>query len=165
MIVEDNVVLNSFSEFVNMIRIMVEPIRNPQVDSTTWQATIEMLQEMERGYFASSAGPDGTPWAPLKPYTIQKKGHSIILRETWELMNSLTGLSATSVRSTTPTMLEFGTNRPWAWVNQDGDQRGRIPARPFVGMSDQGMTDVVDLMADAVVQMMFGGQVTVGTGG
>jgi phage gpG-like protein len=156
MIAEDSMTLGSIQEFIDMLQRMVEPIRTPAIDGETWQAVTDILQEMERGYFASSAGPDGTPWAPLKPYTVQKKGHATILRETWELMNSLTGQSATSVRNQTLISLEFGTNRPWAWVHQNGDQRGRIPPRPFIGMTEDATKEVVDTVADAAVRMMFG---------
>lgn len=154
MITEDTLVLNSFDEFVTMLNDMVKPVQEPKIQQPTWQSVINILQEMEQGFFASSAGPDGEAWAPLKPYTVKKKGHDIILRETYELEKGLTGQSATSVRETNPTMLEFGTSRDWAWVHQDGS--GRIPQRMMVGMTEESINDVLDVVADAAVMMMFG---------
>jgi len=155
-LVEDAVQLPSMDAFVSMLNEMVAPLRDPVFDSQEWQEVIDVLQEMERGFFASSAGPDGEPWAPLRPYTVKKKGHGIILRETYELEASLIGVSATSVRNIDGKNLEFGTNRPWAWVHQDG--QGRIPQRMMVGVSDEGMQDVLDVVADAAVMMMFGSE-------
>lgn len=154
MITEDTLVLNSFDEFVTMSFNMVKPVQEPKIQQPTWQSVINILQEMEQGFFASSAGPDGEAWAPLKPYTVKKKGHDIILRETYELEKGLTGQSATSVRETNPTMLEFGTSRDWAWVHQDGS--GRIPQRMMVGMTEESINDVLEVVADAAVMMMFG---------
>lgn len=154
MITEDTLVLNSFDEFVTMSFNMVKPVQEPKIQQPTWQSVINILQEMEQGFFASSSGPDGEAWAPLKPYTVKKKGHDIILRETYELEKGLTGQSATSVRETNPTMLEFGTSRDWAWVHQDGS--GRIPQRMMVGMTEESINDVLDVVADAAVMMMFG---------
>lgn len=154
MIAEDTLILNSFDELSAMIADMVKPIQEPKIDQPTWQSVIDILQEMERGFFASSSGPDGQAWAPLSPVTVKKKGHSIILRESYEMMAGLTGTSATSVRETNPTMLEFGTSRNWAWVHQEGSSR--IPQRMMVGMTDEGTDDVLEVVADAAVRMMFG---------
>lgn len=161
MIAEDTLTLNSFDELEAMLADMAKPIEQPKIDQPTWQSVIEILQEMERGFFASSSGPDGEPWAQLSPATVKKKGHSIILRETYELMAGLTGHSGTSVRETTPTMLEFGTSRDWAWVHQAGSERvtasGRqwIPQRMMVGLTEESINDVLDVVADAAVMMMF----------
>lgn len=154
MIVQDQITLRSFDALESLLLDMIKPLENPRMEQATWESVVSVLQEMEAGYFASSSGPDGSPWAPLKPYTVQKKGHAIILRETYELMNGLTKNSATSIVNMQPTQLEFGTNRAWAWIHQDG--QGKIPARPFIGMNEQGMTDVMDVVADAAVRMMFG---------
>lgn len=154
MIAQDSRTLGSFQELVTMLEDMVRPLEQPQIKQPTWESVINILQEMEQGFFASSSGPDGSPWAPNRPYTQQKKGHGIILRETFELENSLTKTSATSIRNIQPTSLDFGTNRPWAWIHQEG--AGKIPQRMFIGMTEDSLTDVLDVVADAAVQMMFG---------
>lgn len=154
MIAQDSMTLGSMTELISMIEGMVKPLQTPQMSQATWQSVVEILQEMERGYFASSSGPDGQAWAPNRPYTIKKKGHGIILRETYELENSLTQTSATSVRNVQPTSLEFGTNRQWSWMHQQGS--GKIPQRMFIGMNQDGMEGVLNTIADAAVKMMFG---------
>lgn len=153
-LIEDAIELPTFAAFVDMMNEMVAPLKNPVFTVQMWQQVIDVLQEMERGYFASSAGPDGEPWAPNRPFTVKKKGHGIILRETYEMEASLIGVSGTSVRKISGSNLEFGTNRAWAWKHQEG--YGRIPQRMFIGMNDQGMKDVMDIAADAAVMMMFG---------
>lgn len=155
-LVSDSVEVKSVGEFIDLLNQMVQPIMNPTISSQTWQEVIDVLQEMERGYFASSAGPSGEAWAPLSPVTIKKKGHGIILRDTYELEASLIGESGSSVRNKTDKTLEFGTSREWAWAHQNGS--GKIPQREFLGINDDGMQDVLDVVADAAVMMMFGGR-------
>ncbi len=38
------------------------------------------LSDLHKGYFDSSTGPDGQPWAANAPSTIAQKGHSVVLR-------------------------------------------------------------------------------------
>lgn len=152
-LISDSLELDSFAAFNAMLNDMIQPLATPTLESQTWQEVIDVLQEMERGYFASSAGPSGEPWAPNAPLTILKKGHGIVLRETYELEASLTGASATSIRKIGSDNLEFGTSREWAWVHQEGG--GKIPQREFLGMNEDSMKDVLDIVADAAVEMMF----------
>lgn len=153
-LIQDSIELESFEAFRQMLDEMIQPIANPTITSNTWQQVIDVLQEMERGFFASSAGPTGEAWAPLSPVTIKKKGHGIILRETYELEASLIGSSTTSIRRTTDKELEFGTSREWAWIHQNGGVK--MPQREFLGINDDGMEKVLDVVADAAVRMMFG---------
>lgn len=152
-LIEESIELTSFDAFIDMLNKMVQPLANPALSVQTWQEVIDVLQEMERGFFASSAGPDGAPWAPNRPYTVKKKGHGIILRETYELEASLIGVSKTSIRNIGTNNIEFGTNRAWSWKHQEGF--GKIPQRMFLGMTDDATDEVVDIVADAAVQMMF----------
>jgi hypothetical protein len=153
MIIEDTVMLYSVAEFQTMLDAMIQPLESPTVAPQTWQEVIEIFQEMEQGFFASSSGPDGQVWAPLRPYTVKKKGHAIILRETWDLMAGLVGVNPTSIRETTGTTLEFGTERAWAWLHQDGGRR--VPQRMMVGATEEAIESVLDTIADAAVRMMF----------
>jgi len=151
--IEDSIELESVDEFVKMLDTMCDPIRNPSITSAQWQEVIDVLQEMERGFFASSVGPTGEPWVPLSPVTEAKKGHGIILRETYELEASLIGFGPSAVRTSSSDSLEFGTSREWAWIHQKGS--GKIPQREFIGFNQDGMDDVLSIVADAAVQMMF----------
>jgi hypothetical protein len=152
-IIEDTMTLRSIDEFRAMLDGMLNAIRTPSVAPQSWQQVVDVLQDMERGFFASSAGPDGQPWAPLRPYTVQKKGHAIILRETWELMDSLTKVNESSIREFGQATLEFGTQRAWAWLHQDGGRK--VPQRMMVGATDEAVDKVLDIIADAAVRMMF----------
>lgn len=154
MLLQDSVELDSFDAIGTMVDGMTKPLEIPTLESAKWQDVIDALQEMEAGFFASSAGPSGAPWAPLAPYTVKKKNSTIILRETDELIGSLSATNGSSIRKINADSIDFGTNRAWAWVHQDGGSK--IPQREFLGISDEGMTDVLDIVADAAVEMMFG---------
>jgi phage gpG-like protein len=151
-LISDSLELDSFAAFNAMLNDMIQPLATPTLQAQTWQDVIDVLQEMERGYFASSAGPSGEPWAPNAPLTILKKGHGIVLRDTYELESSLTGSSGTSIRKIASDSLEFGTSREWAWTHQNGEG---IVQREFLGMNEDSMKDVLDIVADAAVEMMF----------
>lgn len=153
--IRDEVTVRSFAEAATRINQMLAPLRTPDLSASEWQAVIELLQEMEAGYFASSAGPDGTPWAENRPRTVQKKGHGIILRETWEMMESLVGFNESSIREIGQGTLEYGTSREWSWVHQNGSDDGKIPQREFLGMNDSASDDLAELVANAAIRMMF----------
>lgn len=110
--------------------------------------------------FAREADPvTGEPWDPLSPLTIarrQKQGRwpGKILQQTGRLVASITP-------SHSGTEAAAGTNDERAGVLQFGAAAGAfgstkggrpipfgdIPARPFLGLSDEGRQDILDLMA------------------
>lgn len=159
--IADSLELGTFQDVSTMIQAMVAAVAAPELDDDTWDKLFGILQEMERGYFAASAGPDGTPWLPLRPLTIAKKGHSIILRETYELEKSLVSVNASSIRINNGDKGWFGTNREWSWVHQEGSEKLNkqgtplIPQRMFLGMNEDATDKIVDLVADNLVEQMF----------
>ncbi|TXH46199.1 MAG: hypothetical protein E6Q97_30085 [Desulfurellales bacterium] len=147
------IVVDSFAAAEAAIREMIEPIRNPQLSPEEWQSTIEEIQRQHGEYFDRQAGPDGA-WAPLSPLTVAKKGHNKILYEQSILQDSLQHSGAMhSIREPNPTELVYGTDRPWAWVHQEG---AGLPQRQHVGLTEEGTDAVAETVADAVVQMLFG---------
>ncbi|MBA6088587.1 phage virion morphogenesis protein [Pseudomonas monteilii] len=57
--------------------------------------------------------PDGTPWAPLSPRTLARKKGNKILRESGALLDTLR-------HQVTDDGLDFGTDRPYGAIHQDG---------------------------------------------
>ena len=44
--------------------------------------------------------------------------------------------------------LEFGTDRKYGATHQFGDPRRNIPARPFLGLSDDDHREVLDILQE-----------------
>lgn len=91
--------------------------------------------------FVDQKAPDGTPWKPLSPVTLdrrRKKGRGAqILRDTGRLMNSL------SYKTSGNTVTVF-TNVKYAGTHQYGFKK--IPARPFLGINDADNDAVLEVM-------------------
>jgi len=120
-----------------------------------WLGTIQYLEEKHYGYFRNESSPTGEEWAPLSEVTIKRKGHNRRLYETGDLIDSVMDSSAEhAIRNTDSFTLEFGTNRPWAAIHQEGSADGRIPQREFLGLDDQSLEEVQEIMADALEHMI-----------
>ena len=99
--------------------------------------------------------PDGVPWAPLKPSTLAKKTQNLdkILIETGQLSEHIRYQIEGGA-------LLFGTNEVYGATHQFGMKKGYagcttrgapipwgdIPARPFLGISEDDEGDILDLL-------------------
>lgn len=107
------------------------------------------------GYFANRTGPNGEGWKPLSPVTVEKKGHDQPLVETNAMRTSLLQeghpdhIGGTSHRG-----LVLGTSDEKASIHQHGTKR--IPARPFVGLTETRVDAAVHRLADDLVEMLKG---------
>lgn len=91
--------------------------------------------------FRGEHDPDGAAWAPLSAaYRKQKKGTKI-LTETGRLRASITYL-ATTVSVT------VGTNTKYARALQKGYPKRNLPARPFLGASEQDEEELGQILLD-----------------
>lgn len=110
--------------------------------------------------FRAQAGPDGTPWAPLKRPRRPRKGKAAratggvkILVDTARLQNSIHAeLGDDSVEINTQ---KAGTDVVYAATHQYGDSgrdklgRARnIPARPFLGITPEDEEEIAALVTD-----------------
>lgn len=155
----DRVEVDGFEGLFDLVSNMFRRLEDPTFEREQWQTTVEVLEEMHQQYFASSTSPDGEAWAPLAPSTVAAKGNAKILIDTQALFQSLTDSGATdAIRETDPEFLLFGTRREWAWVHMfgiDKPGRPRLPARVHTGISDDGVDRILDVVADASVEVMF----------
>ncbi len=93
--------------------------------------------------FENETSPDGSPWQPLSPQTIARKGHSRKLHASGHLRETLSFASDTR-SATVGTNAVSVTGYPYPAVQQFGTTAGKVPARPFLPFSAEG-----DLMAEA----------------
>lgn len=101
----------------------------------------EALLNSTRERFNRQAGPDGAPWAALSPDYAQrkKKNKDKILT----LYGRLRGLL--NVRAG-PREVRIGTPLIYGATHQFGDPRRNLPARPFLGLSSDDETELLDLL-------------------
>jgi phage virion morphogenesis protein len=92
--------------------------------------------------------PDGSSWATLSPgYKKSKRkreskgADKILVLDTFLRDTSLS-------YSATHSGLKFGANSEYAATHQFGDSARNIPARPFLGMSDDDEQAVLDIISD-----------------
>ena len=102
----------------------------------------EALLESHKARWKLEQSPDGTPWLPLSPETIEDKGFDLILREHDYLRDMLN-------YQVDPLALYFGTPMPYGEYHQDG--RG-VPERPWLGTTDDDKKMILDIVAEYLLQ-------------
>ncbi len=137
----------------------------------------ELLVESTRRRFATSTAPDGRRWAPNRPSTLERylarykgsytkagrlsaRGTDRVLAKR-PLIGESRRLSSEIFYRADATGVTIASGLRYAAVQQFGAQRGqfgqtargapipwgRIPARPFLGLSAQDRTDLADTLA------------------
>ncbi|SFK92376.1 phage virion morphogenesis (putative tail completion) protein [Nitrosomonas aestuarii] len=131
---------------VQMLQRLINAAENPR------PALLEIgedLTDSTKDRFGSEAGPDGEPWVRNNPVTIVSKGRDQPLTGRGTLMDQigyqLTGNDTLEVGSPTvyAAMQQFGGTKsefPHLW--------GDIPARPFIGISEEDGQKIIDTFND-----------------
>jgi|SRR5215831_14057125 len=98
----------------------------------------DMLR-IEKMVFQRSGARGGSRWKSLAESTIRKKGSTKILRDTYDLMRSVSERGAAhQILKVDKNSVELGTDRPWAFVHQYGSKGfSKTPARPFMRLLPQ----------------------------
>lgn len=105
------------------------------------------------GFFERRSDPTGDGWKPLAPVTVRKKGHDQPLVETNAMRTSLLQPGHPDhIGETSHRGLVFGTNDEKAAIHQHGARR--IPARPFVGWTDERIDVATNAVADHLVEAL-----------
>lgn len=109
----------------------------------------EALLASTQDRFNTETAPDGTPWQVLQPRTIKRKRHNParILTERGFLHRSI------HYQILSPSSVVVGTNLVYGATHQYG--RGGIPARPFLGLSDQDRSRIQDVIRDWARRLGF----------
>lgn len=139
---------------LDQFRIIQSRLDGPWAD--VLDSLVPILQDAERSVFLNEISPDGLTWPPLSPVTIDRKGFSKKLVETGRLFESLTTPNGTAdtiwETSEDPAFLTFGTSVPYGIFHQTGTRR--MPARPFMGASEQTLDRLAARVADATIQQL-----------
>lgn len=103
----------------------------------------EVEGQTKRRIDEEKSAPDGTPWAPLSPeyqaWKQDKKGAVGLLEFEGHLLKSI------QYQFVGANAVEIGTNMIYGAIHQSGgDDVGKnIPARPYLGLSDENVDDLV----------------------
>jgi len=117
-----------------------------------------MLSDGAKRAFEDERAPDGSGWAKVSAVTIalsEKSGHTpiSILQRSGHLARSISS-------QVTPTSVSVGTNVIYAAVQQFGAAKRqfkgvapwrRIPARPFLGLSDDARDEIRELAVQHIL--------------
>ena len=99
------------------------------------------MMRVEGELFVSQGRRGGGSWKRLRPSTVRQKGNTTILYDTGDLFRSLTRFRAQFqvLNFDTQNGVELGTDRPWAYVHQYGDDRTpqHVPKREFLRVRDR----------------------------
>ena len=135
--------------------------RQPAMDEIGGELQASTFQR-----FRDQRGPDGQAWEPLSFATwlgragrkakkkdgtfrkaaVRRLNGAKILRDTGELFNSINF-------EATPSRISVGTNKKYARIQQLGGEAGRrdsrvtIPARPFLGISEDDQRTVAEILS------------------
>jgi len=130
----------------------------------------ERLTETTQDRFNTSTGPDGQRWAPNSQATIldylggksgsyQKKSGKLSAKGAGHAMNKRPLVDSGLLRDNIHWQqidngVSIGTDRfadDWdegAAVHQFGSKNGKIPARPFLGISDEDERTILDIVGE-----------------
>lgn len=114
----------------------------------------EHLMETTKRRFDTATAPDGTRWEPNTQATIlnyRGKGKKPLTGRT----GGGASLMATINYNVGRDFVEIGSPKEYAAMQQFGGQKSKfphlwadIPARPFLGLSDQDRTNILDMISD-----------------
>ncbi len=104
----------------------------------------EALLNSTRERFHTQTAPDGSPWAALSPNTRKKKNQNLIL--------TLNGyLRGTLNYQADKDSLRVGTPLIYGATHQFGNPSRNIPARPFLGLSEDDTQYILETMAEWLI--------------
>lgn len=150
--------VSSFSEFLEEIAEGIERIQSGDFEPVFRKAMVD-FEEYHDFWFQEEVAYTGAPWAELSPITIEAKGHGRILYDTGRLMRSLTSDSPDAIREIAGDVyspsFRFGTFVEYAVYHQVGTDN--MPARPIVGITEQGMERLSEDVFDHIVGLFFVG--------
>ncbi len=105
----------------------------------------EYLLESTEQRFSDQADPEGRPWAPLSPaYQARKKKRK-------DLILVLNGyLADFQAPQVSDDEVSVGTNLVYAATHQFGRPEANIPARPFLGLSDDDRAEILAILTEHI---------------
>lgn len=102
----------------------------------------ELESQTRRRISEEKTAPDGTPWAEWSDNYTPKPGGKLLERD-GNLLDSI-------AFEVGPDAVTVGSNMVYAATHQYG--RGKIPARPFLGVSEENTADIGDVVMDFIAE-------------
>lgn len=120
----------------------------------------EFLVNSTKQRFPTGRAPDGSVWAPKSPVTIAAQGGRKTNRlDTRPLFGPSGALSSTINYEAFEDRVTWGSPMVYAAMQQFGGRKsafphlwGDIPARPFIGISAEDQTGILDIMREYLSQ-------------
>lgn len=113
-----------------------------------------LLRSIDRR-FDEQISPEWQPWADISDVTKERKqgrfGEGKILTDTGRLRRSIS-------YDASHNGLVVGTNTIYAAIHQLGGETGigkTMPARPFLGLSDQDKQDILEIVAEHLIGPVY----------
>ena len=110
----------------------------------------EKLAEATRQRFVAGRGPDGDPWQTNAPSTRARHALGESKRPLVDTGNLAEDIHWRIIGDTLTIGTNWGDFREGAAVHQFGSRDGRIPARPFLGLSAEDETTVLDIIEERI---------------
>ena len=114
----------------------------------------DTLRDATKDRFDAQTSPEGKPWAKKKQSTLDRQGRGKRAVDTRPLHYSL-DLRSQIFAASGPDFAEVGSNRIYAAMMQFGGQKekfphlwGDIPARPFLGISEDDRTAILEIVGE-----------------
>lgn len=122
----------------------------------------EFLTGSTKDRFSAGTAPDGTPWAPKSPVTLEAYRRRGDRTDPRPLFGPSGALSSTIFARPGPLSVEWGSAQIYAGVMQEGAAQGTfgrtargapipwgdIPARPFLGISDDDEAALIAIVEE-----------------
>lgn len=108
--------------------------------------------------FLSESSPSGSPWEPLSPFTIAKKGHDTILVDSTTMRKSVVlrdaphHIERIGKNAAGEEEIVYGTDVAYAVFHQEGT--ARMPQREFLGLEEKDADDIAEIVADHIVEKL-----------
>ncbi len=116
------------------------------------------MAEKTRDNFLSQSSPSGSPWEPLSPVTVARKGHDTILVDSTAMRKSVVlrdaphHIERIGRNASGEDEIVYGTDVTYAVFHQEGT--GRTPQREFLGLDEEGADDIAVIVADHIVEKL-----------
>lgn len=133
-------------------KTLFNAVRNLADRQVLLEGVGEMLVTSTKQRFEDEAGPDGTAWKQSQ--RAQAEGGKTLTKSA--VLKRSIDYKATS----DAVMVGAGSNLKYARIHQLGGKAGRgvtLPARPYLGLSDEDRADVQELVADFIADALTGG--------
>lgn len=106
----------------------------------------EVESQTRRRIDEEKTAPDGSAWDEWsEDYADRRPAKGGLLELDGSLLDSITYDVQTDA-------IVVGSNLPYAGVHQDGSEDGDTPARPYLGLSDENVADLQQLVVDWLSQ-------------